>query len=69
MLWHLQIEHASGHSDPLGNRIADQALELGLPGPWTIRTGRGFLIEGDATRDQIETVARTILVDPELESF
>src|SRR5690348_9986730 len=69
MLWHLQIEHAPGQTNPLGARIADQALELGLPGPWKIQAGRGFLIDGAISRDQVETAARSILVDPVVETF
>jgi phosphoribosylformylglycinamidine synthase len=69
MLWHLQIENIPGHADLLGARIADQALELGLPGPWKIQTGRGFLIEGPISGEQVELAARSILVDPVVETF
>ncbi len=42
---------------------------MGLPGPWKIRAGRGFLIEGAVSQDRIETAARSLLVDPVVETF
>ena len=47
MLWHIEIEPVNGQSDHVGERLATEAEELGLAGPWTIRASRGFLVEGD----------------------
>ena len=47
MLWHLQIDPAAGLTDLEGKRVAAEAVELGLPGPWAVAASRGFLIEGD----------------------
>ena len=67
MLWHIQIEPAPGHADRLGDRLALEAVESGLAGPWAIRAGRGFLIEGAISENELERAARDVLVDPVVE--
>jgi phosphoribosylformylglycinamidine synthase subunit PurSL len=67
MLWHIQIEPAPGHADRLGDRLALEAVESGLAGPWSIRAGRGFLIEGAISETELERAARDLLVDPVVE--
>ncbi|MEA2631647.1 MAG: phosphoribosylformylglycinamidine synthase subunit PurSL, partial [Chloroflexota bacterium] len=69
MLWHLQIEPAAGRDDLEGARIAAEAADLGLPGPWRIATSRGFLVEGPLTADDLRRAALAVLVDPVVESF
>ncbi len=69
MLWHLQIDPAAGRTDLEGNRIAAEAADLGLPGPWRVAASRGFLVEGALTRDDLQRAAETILVDPVVETF
>src|SRR3954454_24980516 len=69
MLWHLQIEPATGLADLEGERIAAEAADLGFPGPWTIATSRGFLVEGPLTRDDLRRAAEGLLVDPVVETF
>ena len=69
MLWHLQIDPAPGRIDLPGQRVAADAAELGLPGPWTVRASRGFLIEGPVDRDAIARVAEASLVDPVVETY
>jgi phosphoribosylformylglycinamidine synthase len=68
MLWHLLIERIPGQADHLGERLAGEAAELGLSGPWSIRTGRGFLVEGAIGRRELEETAARILVDPLVET-
>ena len=67
MLWHIQIEPASGERDRLGARLEVEAVESGLTGPWTLKTSRGFLIEGEISRAQVDRAARGVLVDPVVE--
>ncbi len=69
MLWHLQIDPAPGQIDLAGRRVAADATELGLPGPWTIAASRGFLIEGPLDRVAVTRAAETVFVDPVVESF
>jgi phosphoribosylformylglycinamidine synthase len=67
MLWHLKIEPAQGQIDTEGRRLAREAIELGLAGPWHIAAGRGFLIEGPNQRAEVEQLASSLLVDPVVE--
>ena len=69
MLWHLQIRTAENHHDSTGRRLAQEAVESGLPGPWRATAGRGFLVEGRLSADDLEEAARRVLVDPVVESF
>src|SRR5438045_701038 len=69
MLWHLQIEPAAGRADLDGERIAAEAADRGLPGPWRIATRRGFLVEGSLGAEALERAARAVLVDPVVETF
>ena len=63
MLWHIQIEPAAGHSDRIGARLAVEADQSGVVGPWSIRASRGFLIEGRITEAELDRAAREVLVD------
>ncbi len=65
MLWHVQIEPAPGQPDRLGERLAVEAVESGLAGPWAIRASRGFLIEGEISRPKSSSeAAREVLGRP-----
>jgi phosphoribosylformylglycinamidine synthase len=64
MLWHLRIDPAAGRLDTEGQRVAADAADLGLPGPWRIQSSRGFLIEGDLTADDLHRAAVAVLADP-----
>jgi phosphoribosylformylglycinamidine synthase len=68
MLWHIQIEAAPGQADHVGERLALEAAELGIPGPWTIRASRGFLVEGDLSEDDLRRAAAEVLTDPVVEA-
>jgi phosphoribosylformylglycinamidine synthase II len=69
MLWHLQIDPAEGRADVEGARIAADAADLGLPGPWRIDASRGFLVEGGLSRDDLRSAAEAVLVDRVVERF
>jgi phosphoribosylformylglycinamidine synthase II len=69
MLWHIQIETAPDHVERIGARLALEAVEAGLAGPWSIRASRGFLIEGDVAEPELDWSARSLLVDPVVEVF
>ncbi len=68
MLWHIEIEPVDRHSDHVGERLATEAEELGLAGPWTIRASRGFLVEGDLSEAALGRTATEILSDPVVET-
>ena len=68
-LWHLQIDPAAGRADAEGRRLAADAADLGLPGPWRISASRGFLVEGALGRDDLRRAAEAVLADPVAETF
>ncbi len=68
MLWHIQIEPAPGQADHVGERLALEAAELGIPGPWRIRAGRGFLVEGHLSETDVRRMATEVLSDPVVEA-
>ena len=67
MLWHLDIEPAPGQFDSNGLRIAQEAAESGLPGPWRVSASRGFLVEGGLSEGELAAAARDVLADPVVE--
>ena len=69
MLWHLQIDPAPGQVDVSGRRVAADAAELGIAGPWQVAASRGFLVEGPLNRVDVIRLAVTVFVDPVVESF
>jgi phosphoribosylformylglycinamidine synthase len=69
MLWHLQIDPAAGRADLEGRRVAADAAELGLAGPWKVAASRGFLIEGALSAADVHRAAETVLADPVVETF
>jgi phosphoribosylformylglycinamidine synthase II len=68
MLWHLVIEPAPGLADRLGERLAVEAIESGLAGPWAIKASRGFLVEGAISALELDRAAREVLCDPVVET-
>src|SRR4051794_5519034 len=69
MLWHIEIRPGAGLTDNEGRRIAADAADLGLPGPWRVAASRGFLVEGPLGADDMERAARAVLADPVAETF
>ncbi len=69
MLWHIRIEPANGNHDRLGERLALEAAESGLGSRWSIQSSRGFLIEGELSRSELERAATAVLVDPVVETY
>ncbi len=67
-LWHIEIEPAPGQPDHVGERLALDAVEAGLAGPWAIRASRGFLVEGEVSEAELGRIAAEILSDPVVES-
>jgi phosphoribosylformylglycinamidine synthase len=64
MLWHLEIRPSNERDDRLGRRLASEAADLGLPGPWNIAASRGFLVEGELDEADLRRAGEAVLVDP-----
>ncbi|MBN2474604.1 MAG: phosphoribosylformylglycinamidine synthase subunit PurL [Pirellulales bacterium] len=63
MLWEVDIYPAHGQPDLIAGRVAASAAELGLTEDLTVRSGRGYLIQGDLDRDQVTRIAHELLAD------
>jgi phosphoribosylformylglycinamidine synthase len=69
MLWHILIEPAPGEIDRQGELLVAEAAEIGLTGVSSIRSARGFLLEGQLVKADVERAAQAVLVDPVVETF
>jgi phosphoribosylformylglycinamidine synthase II len=67
MLWEVEISPSAAERDREAERIRHEAAALGWPPIIPLRTARVFLIEADSTADELDRIARTLLVDPVVE--
>jgi phosphoribosylformylglycinamidine synthase len=67
-LWHVRLDLGPDATDHEGRRVADEARELNLPGPWRVHASRGFLVEGGLTESDARRLAESVLRDPVLET-
>jgi phosphoribosylformylglycinamidine synthase len=68
MLWHILIEPTSGQIDRQGRLLAIEAAESGFAGVTSIRTARGFLLQGPLEKAEVKRAAQAVLVDPVVET-
>ena len=61
-LWEVDVHPAAGEPDLLARSVAGAAADLGLPA-LRVAAARGFLVQGDISRDQIERLSRELLAD------
>ena len=67
MLWEVDIFAAPGESDVIGQETAADAADLGLSPNLAVTFARGYLIEGDLSAGDIQTLAGKFLADPVVE--
>lgn len=63
MLWEVDIHPAEGSTDSNARRLAQEAAELGVCQDLSVRTARGYLIEGDLSRADIDRLVEQLLAD------
>lgn len=66
-LWEIDIYPAPGNPDVAAQSIASGAADLGISAPLTVRTARGYLLEGELQQSQAEQLARELLADDVVE--
>ncbi len=66
-LWRIEIMPAPGQVDHEGDRLARDAEEMGLAGPWSLRARRGFLVEGNLSESDAQRIGDEVLRDPVVE--
>ncbi len=67
-LWEVDIYPAEGQPDRAGRDAASDATDLGLDGKLDLHAGRGYLVQGDLSRQQVELLAGDLLADGVVES-
>ncbi len=67
MLWEVDIYPAEGQPDVAASKIISEARELALGDNLRVWTARGYLIEGDLDRSDVQRLAHELLVDPVVE--
>ena len=63
MLWEVDIYSAEGQPDLGAGDVAAAAAELHLANDLRVTSARGYLIEGELDRAQVERIARELLAD------
>jgi phosphoribosylformylglycinamidine synthase len=63
MLWEVDIYPKPGQPDLLAGGVAADAADLGLTDHLAVTAARGYLIQADLDRDQVERIAHELLAD------
>ncbi|NUQ60877.1 MAG: phosphoribosylformylglycinamidine synthase subunit PurL [Pirellulales bacterium] len=63
MLWEVDIYPRAGQPDLIGTQVVSDAADLGLAATLGVTAARGYLIQGDLDREQVERVADELLAD------
>ncbi|RMF86831.1 MAG: phosphoribosylformylglycinamidine synthase, partial [Planctomycetota bacterium] len=67
MLWEVDIFAAPGFPDVVARQIAGDAHDLGIADQLELIAGRGYLLQGDLSADDVERLTRELLADPVVE--
>jgi len=67
MLWEVDIYPAEGQPDLLARDVTQKAAALGLAGDFGVTAARGYLIEGELTREEVERLAAELLANAVVE--
>lgn len=67
MLWEVDIFAAPGLPDVVGSEIMTDAADLGFPSSLSLIAARGYLLQGDLTRDQVDALVAKLLADSVVE--
>lgn len=67
MLWEVDIFAAPGLPDVLGSEAASDAADLGFSASLTLGAARGYLVQGDLTREQVQLIVDKLLADSVVE--
>ncbi len=66
-LWQIDISPVKGQPNRLGSEVLDNAKDLQINSSLAVDAVRGFLIQGELTRDQIGELTSKLLVEPVVE--
>ncbi len=68
-LWQVEIRSRPGFVDRLAHRVQGDAAHAQWPGPLSIRSARGFLIQSNSTAESIRQGVTRVLVDAIVEDY
>ncbi len=63
MLWEVDIYPRPGQPDRAAQGILQQATDLGWKSRMSLRTGHGYLVQGNLNRERVERLAKELLSD------
>lgn len=67
MLWEVDIYPADGQPDLIGQQTAADAADLGLAEELAVTAGRGYLVQGELSSEQVGRIAAELLADAVVE--
>lgn len=66
-LWQVELRPTNGQIDRLGLWVLDQAHDLGFSSAMSVEASRGFLIQGELSLQDVESLAVDLLAEPVVE--
>ncbi|HBO46255.1 MAG TPA: phosphoribosylformylglycinamidine synthase, partial [Planctomycetaceae bacterium] len=63
MLWEVDIHPAEGQPNRLAEEAVAEARDLGFPASLAVDAARGYLVQGNLTREQVLRIAAELLAD------
>lgn len=66
-IWQIEISPVVGQPDRLADVVADSARDMQLDTSFQVYAAKGFLLQGDLTRNDIEQLTKNLLVEPVVE--
>ena len=69
MLWQVYVFPLAGQPDLEGRRVASEIDDLGPGRTCQVHFARGYLIDAELQRPEVERIARELLADPVIEAF
>lgn len=67
MLWEVDIYAAKGQPDLIAQQTAADAADMGLAENLAVTAGRGYLVQGDLSAEQVNKIAAELLADTVVE--
>ncbi|MGI9518266.1 MAG: phosphoribosylformylglycinamidine synthase subunit PurL, partial [Pirellulaceae bacterium] len=68
-VWSVEISPATGQRDRCAEELSAEAAEIGLIKNLQLHCAHGFLLQGKLSADDLEKLARDLLVEPVVEQF
>ena len=68
MLWEVDIKPLPGHPDLDAQRVSNEAKEMGIADSLHVQSIRGYLVQGEISREQIDDLAEKLFADRVVES-